>query len=152
MKMFKRELHSEIEIESTPERVWEVLTGFASYAEWNPFIRLIMGKLEAGEKLEVHFASGGTKEIVFRPKVLEVEGGRGFRWLGHLILPWIFDGEHIFEIAPLEGGGVRFIQREKFNGLFVPLFWKELDSNTRSSFNEMNRALKRRVEGKMEQA
>ena len=152
MKIFKRELCSEIEIESTPERVWEVLTGFASYAEWNPFIRLITGKLEAGWKLEVHFASAGKREVVFRPKVLKVEAGREIRWLGHLILPWIFDGEHIFEIAPAEGSGVRFIQRENFTGLFVPLFWKELDINTRRGFNEMNRALKRRVEREMEQA
>ena len=150
--MFRRELHSEIEIESTPELVWEVLTGFASYAEWNPFIRLITVKLEAGQKLEVHFVSAGTKEIVFRPKVLRVEAGRELRWLGHLILPWIFDGEHIFKIAPADGGGVRFIQREKFTGLFVPLFWKELNTNTRRGFNEMNRALKRRVEGEIEQA
>jgi hypothetical protein len=148
--MFRKELYSEIEIESTPDRVWDVLTGFAAYAEWNPFIRLIRGKLEAGQKLEVHFASAGKKEIVFRPKVLDVEAGRELRWIGHLVLPWIFDGEHIFEISPVEGGGVNFIQREKFMGLLVPLLWKELDTNTRRSFDMMNRALKRRVEEESE--
>ena len=148
--MFRKELYSEIEIESTPDRVWDVLTGFAAYAEWNPFIRLIRGKLEAGQKLEVHFASAGRKEIIFRPKVLDVETGRELRWIGHMILPWIFDGEHIFEITPAEGGGVRFIQREKFTGLLVPLLRKELDTNTRRAFDKMNKALKIRVEAESE--
>jgi uncharacterized protein YndB with AHSA1/START domain len=31
-----RELRDEIEIEATPERVWEILTDFAAYPEWNP--------------------------------------------------------------------------------------------------------------------
>ena len=34
-----KELHSEIEINAPVERVWEVLTDFASYPRWNPFIR-----------------------------------------------------------------------------------------------------------------
>jgi hypothetical protein len=38
-----------------------------------------------------------------RPSVLEVVPGRTLRWLGHLLLPGIFDGEHHFEIEPLGG-------------------------------------------------
>jgi hypothetical protein len=33
--------------------------------------------------------------------VLEVVPGRTLRWLGHLLVPGIFDGEHYFEIEPL---------------------------------------------------
>ena len=38
-----KELHSEIEIDASAERVWGILTDFASYPEWNPFIRRISG-------------------------------------------------------------------------------------------------------------
>jgi len=48
-----KELHSEIEINASAERVWDILTDFASYPQWNPFIRSISGELEVGERLEV---------------------------------------------------------------------------------------------------
>jgi Polyketide cyclase / dehydrase and lipid transport len=33
-----RQLESEVEVQASPERVWEVLTDFAAYPDWNPFI------------------------------------------------------------------------------------------------------------------
>jgi uncharacterized protein YndB with AHSA1/START domain len=32
-----KEIHTEIEINSPAEKVWRVLTDFATYPEWNPF-------------------------------------------------------------------------------------------------------------------
>ena len=58
-----------------------------------------------------------------------------------------FDGEHIFTIEPLEAGDVRFVQREIFTGVLVPLFMRWLEKDTRRGFEEMNRALKLRAEG-----
>ena len=68
------------------------------------------------------------------------------RWLGHLLLPGLFDGEHIFSIEPVESNRVRFIQREKFRGILVPLFANSLDKDTRRGFEEMNEALKNLAE------
>ena len=44
-----KELRSEIEIEAPTERVWGVLTDFAAYPEWNPFIRRVSGRAELEE-------------------------------------------------------------------------------------------------------
>ena len=33
-----RQLESEVEVQASPERVWEVLTDFAAYPDWNPSI------------------------------------------------------------------------------------------------------------------
>ncbi|MBI4544746.1 MAG: SRPBCC family protein [Gemmatimonadetes bacterium] len=43
-----KELYAEIDIEASAERVWQVLTDFAAYPEWNPFMRSISGTLEQG--------------------------------------------------------------------------------------------------------
>ena len=32
------QLTAEIEVQASPDRVWEVLTNFAAYQAWNPFI------------------------------------------------------------------------------------------------------------------
>ena len=34
-----KEIHTEIEINAPAEKIWKVLTDFAAYPEWNPFVR-----------------------------------------------------------------------------------------------------------------
>jgi hypothetical protein len=140
-----RELRTSIEIDATPERVWEILTDFDSYPDWNPFIRSARGKAEAGAKLENRLEPPGGRAMTFKPTVLVAEPARELRWLGRLLLTGVFDGEHIFRIEPLEGGRTRFVQAERFSGVLVPLFGKTLE-RTRRGFEAMNEALKQRAE------
>ncbi len=84
--------------------------------------------------------------MTFRPSVIKCEPNRELRWLGHLLIPGLFEGKHIFIIEPLGADRVRFIQREEFTGLLIPLFAGGLDINTQRGFEEMNRALKARAE------
>ena len=130
-----------------PSRIWHLLTDFASYPQWNPFIRSATGEPREGAQLEVYLQPSGTRGMIFRPRILKAESDRELRWLGHFLIPGLFDGEHIFTIEPLEGGSVQFMQREIFTGLLVPLFMRWLEKDTRRGFEEMNRALKLRAEG-----
>ena len=141
-----KELRSQIEIEASAERVWQVLTNFAAYPEWNPFIRWVNGRPEVEEQLVVRMRPSGTRGMTFRPTVMKVEANRQLRWLGHLLVPGLFDGEHIFEIEGLDLGRVLFTQREVFKGLLVPLLARSLDRDTQRGFEEMNRALRERAE------
>jgi hypothetical protein len=91
---------------------------------------------------------GGSsgKGMTFRPTVLVAEPGRELRWMGRLLLPGIFDGEHYFQIEPLGSGSVRFVHGERFSGLLVPLLKSSLAGGTKAGFVAMNEALKARVE------
>lgn len=40
------QLHTRIEIHSSPERVWSVLMDFAAYPAWNPFVRTLKREAE----------------------------------------------------------------------------------------------------------
>jgi hypothetical protein len=146
-----KEIHTEIEIHAPAERVWRVLTDFAAYPEWNPFVRRAEGKVEVGARLHVVIQPPGGKGMSFRPRVLVADPERELRWLGHLWVPGLFDGEHSFSIEPRGEGRVRFIQRERFGGLLLPLISKMLDGATRQGFEEMNRALKIRCEAETNQ-
>lgn len=139
------ELRTEIEIDATAERVWAVLTDFDRFPEWNPFIRRIHGNAQVGSRLDVLLGASGTRAMRFRPIVKAVIPNRELRWLGRLGLPRLFDGEHIFQIEPLGPMRSRFVQRERFRGLFVPLLARSLNRDARRGFEEMNRALRVRV-------
>ena len=141
-----KELYSEIEIEATDERVWQILTNFADFPQWNPFLRQASGEIEVGAKIEVEIQPPDGSAMTFKPTVIRVAPEQELRWLGRLLLPGVFDGEHYFELSPLGEGRTRFVQREQFRGLLVPLLWKSLETNTRRGFEAMNTALKKRAE------
>jgi hypothetical protein len=139
-------LRTEIEIDAPAEMVWRVLTDFAAYPEWNPFVRRAEGEVKVGARLRISIAPPGGRAMSFRPTVLVADPDRELRWLGRLGVPGLFDGEHSFVIEPVGEGRVRFIQQERFGGLLVPLLSEKLDGATRRGFEEMNRALKLRCE------
>ena len=141
-----RQLYTEIEIEAPAEKVWAILTDFAHFSEWNPFIRSIEGKPESGSRLRVQIQPPGASAMTFRPKVLRAAPPEELRWKGHFMLPGLFDGQHTFKIEPLGPGRVRFIQREKFSGVLTPFLANSLENNTKRGFKEMNQALKARSE------
>jgi hypothetical protein len=140
------ELSTGIEFDGTPEDVWEVLADLPAHAEWNPFITRIEGALRPGAKLEVRLEPEGERAMTFRPTVLGAERGRELRWLGHLLVLGIFDGEHRWLIEEVGPGRVRFTQSERFGGILLPALWKRLrDGGTAKGFRAMNEALARRV-------
>lgn len=141
------EIRTEIIVNASAARVWDVLTDFDAHPEWNPFVRRIEGKPEAGGRLKVSIQPPGGKGMTFKPAVLKAEPNRELRWLGRVLLPGIFDGEHYFVIEPLEAGRVRFIHAERFSGLLVAMLKTSLDKGTRAGFELMNEALKARAEG-----
>jgi uncharacterized protein YndB with AHSA1/START domain len=46
-----RTLTTTIDLNATPERVWNILTATQDYPQWNPFIRRLDGPLTPGSKL-----------------------------------------------------------------------------------------------------
>jgi hypothetical protein len=140
------QMHSEIAIEATPERVWEVLTDFAAYPEWNSFIPSITGPGTVGSRLDLKMQPSGGVGMRLRPTVLAAAPAQELRWLGHLGVPGLFDGEHRFRIESLGADRVRFIQEERFSGLLAPLVLRFVERGTRQGFETMNMALKARAE------
>jgi hypothetical protein len=138
-------LRTRIDIAASRDRVWDVFTDFAAYPRWNPFIREIRGELRPGSRLQVSLAPPGRRAITLRPKVLVVTPGRELRWIGHLLVPGIFDGEHHFLIEGGDDAGVTFVQEEIFKGALIP-FTRRVLARTRDGFEQMNLALKDRAE------
>ncbi len=146
-KVVTKELTTAIDISASPQMVWQILTDFPAYEQWNPFIRSISGTAVQGSQLTAYIHPPGGQGMTFKPTVLIAEPEREFRWLGRFLVPGLFDGEHRFQIEAREDDQVRFIHSEKFSGLLVPLLATSLDTKVREGFEAMNQALKARAEG-----
>ena len=139
------ELRAEIDIRAPAERIWSILIDFPAYSSWNPFITSAEGVAEKGRRLRVTIKPVDGGAMTFRPRVTEALANRELRWLGHLLVPGLFDGEHCFRIES-SAGGARFVQSERFSGALVPLLTRRLERGTKPGFEAMNAALKRRAE------
>ena len=140
-----QELHSEIEIEASPEQVWAVLSDLEAYGSWNPFVTDVRGAVVEGTRLRVRLTPPGGRGITMKPRVTVAEPARTFEWLGHLGVRGLFDGRHRFELRPT-ATGTTLIQRETFTGLLASLLMRVLAEKTTAGFVLMNEALKARVE------
>lgn len=139
-----RRIETAVDIAAPPAAVWRVLVDFASYPEWNPFVRQIEGEARVGARLRVTVQPPGRKPMTFRPTVRAAEPARELRWLGRVLIPGLFDGEHAFVLEP-SGAGCRLRHEERFTGLLVGAFPGML-ADTAKGFEALNAALARRVE------
>jgi len=143
--MAERRIETDIEINASASQVWALLTDFARMPSWNPFIKSISGNLAQGARLSVRIVPPGSAGMNFKPTILTVRPERELRWLGHLFVPGIFDGEHYFLLTPIGENRTRFTQSEKFSGFLVGLLGSTLAA-TSAGFKAMNTALKQQAE------
>jgi hypothetical protein len=141
-------IHTEIGIGAPAPAVWAILTDTAKWPEWNPFMTLKAGRLVVGERLVVEIRPPGKPAATFKPTVTKLEPGRELRWLGHLGVPGIFDGEHGFRVAAEDVGRCHLEQFETFGGILSrPVLWY-VGAASKAGFEAMNRALKARAEAR----
>jgi hypothetical protein len=138
-------LDATIEIEAPAERVWEVITDFASYPQWNPFIIRAEGIPVDGARLRVTIRAPGYRAVTFRPRVLRAVSGRELTWLGRTFLPGLFDGRHSLTVEPLEESRARFRTHEEVTGILLPILGKVMRAS-QLGFEQFCTAVKARAE------
>jgi hypothetical protein len=141
-----RLIKTETLIKAPPERVWAAMTDFASFPDWNPFVRRAQGRLEPGERLEIRLRLDHGLPMTFRPRVTVVEPCRELRWLATLGRPGVFDVDRAFQITPYDGG-VMFVMSEECTGWLTPvMFATNLEAQLYRGYDAFNEALRKRVE------
>ena len=142
----RHQLHTEIEIDASPEIVWNILTQLELYSDWNPFIVSAEGDVAVGERLTNRIVPPGGKAMTFKPTITAADDNERLEWLGRLGFPGIFDGRHRFELHATSNGGTHLVHTEHIRGLLVRLVRSSLDTGTLRGFEAMNAALKSRAE------
>ncbi len=142
----KSNIETSIIINASTNEVWRILMDFESYPSWNPFIKKISGDAQKRGRLKVLLskANGGTMQ--FKPRVQAVQKAHFFQWLGHLLIPGLFDGTHYFRLEAMPNNKTRFVHGETFKGILAKWFIKKHGVDTQQGFKDMNEALKNRAE------
>jgi hypothetical protein len=132
------------DINAPADTTWAILSDFAAYNEWNPFMTIDGSASRSGDRLTVTVRPG-KRTMTFKPTVTEVEAGSSISWLGRFVLPRVCDGAHELRVEDLGNGRSRFTQRETFRGVLVPIMRTVL-RDTDAGFAAMNAALALRAE------
>ena len=145
------EVRTEIEISAPAAEIWKVLLDFRRYPEWNPFIVRIAGEPEVGSRLAITLSlPDSNREREIGPRLLRCDADRELRWLGHLGMKGLFDGEHFFRLEARGDGTTRVVHGEDFSGILLRFMLNQVTEATRGFVPllvvYMNQALKRRVE------
>jgi hypothetical protein len=143
--MPRTELRTEVEIDAPAAHVYRVLTDFAHYHEWNPFIPAIAGTLALGQELSVEMSLPEGKTYLLKPRVTHLTEQSELRWRGCYLFPFLLEAEHFFLISERGERVTRFVQGENFSGLLLRFAGNALTLTARG-FVYMNQALKKRAE------
>ena len=141
-----KELSTAIQINSSPEILWKVITDFKNYYQWNPILQKIKGEPLIGNQLEIHLNTVGGRKRIYHPKVIKITPNHELRWKGSFIFSQIFSGERIFLIEKLGENKVNFVNKEIFSGIGVRFTPKKMEDDILASFKKMNEALKKTIE------
>ncbi len=137
-----------IDVATSAEIVWRVLTNFHAYSHWNPFLVSVYGTPVVGQRLEIEARYPHGRALKYSVRVVKAIPAAELRWRRRRLIEGIFDREQAFFIVPNGIKGVRFIQREHFSGLLASLIMHFISEKTRKAFDLMNLALKRTAEAK----
>jgi hypothetical protein len=141
-----RELDSWIDISASVSEVWDTLIDFESWEYWNSFIPLVQGDFETGRKMSIKVVSPGMKEMVFKPKLYEIERYKRISWGGGFLI-FVYKGVHDFLLEFVDDNTTRFRQIEIFKGPVV-LLMRNMILKTAVGYQNMNEEFKQYVENK----
>jgi hypothetical protein len=116
---------STVGIRATPETVWAILTNAPGYADWNPEINRVDGRIALGEKIKAHVVLHGGKVQPVSVRVTTLEPMRRMVWTGGMPLG-LFTGLRTFSLMQRAGGIVEFTMQVHFSGLLSSLIAKSL--------------------------
>jgi len=138
-----KEFKTSVSIQSTPAKVWGLLTDAAAWPSWNTTVTRVDGTIAPGEKVTVHVKISPGQ--AFPVKVAEFEPERRMVWRGGMPLPFLFKGERTYTLTPKGDGAVEFTMAEVYTGWFAPMITKSIP-DLQPAFDEFAACLKKRAE------
>lgn len=133
--------NAEIDINATPETIWNILTNAPAYTEWDDNMLKLEGTIQPNEQLTIYTKLDPNR--AFKPTVVEFEPHKRMVWRSGMPLG-LFTGARTFTLTE-QNGSVHFRLQEEFSGLMLPMI-KGSIPDLSPVFETFVKALKHRAE------
>jgi len=122
--------------------VWEVLSDFDAYPQWNPCVQF-RGRPELGARVPITLQLMG-RSFPFSVRMEAMDEERELRWRGGP--PQLMSGTHYFKIHAQGPDATEVIHGERFEGLAVPLVWPAVRRAFEAFYERINQSLAERCQ------
>jgi hypothetical protein len=138
---------TEIQIQAPLLLIWQVLTDFHAYSEWNPFMVNVQATFQVGEAIEFVQTIPEGSSTKIKATFIQIEPGTIFRWRYCSKLSFLLAIEQYVTLEAVHETSTRLIHGQTQTGLSVS-FLNYLDYFEKSleGYIAMNHALKCRCE------
>ncbi len=140
-------IKTEIEINASPEKVWDIISDVERWHEWSPTINASEGKAKTGSTVDITMMSkeAGKDGPKYSPKIIQMDELKYFHWRAHMMAGFIFTNDKIIEIEKTDAG-TKVIHTETFKGLMAAAMKGQMAKGVPPMLNMMNKALKELAE------
>jgi len=140
------QIDARIEIDAPVERVWNVLTDFERYPDWNPFTVRVDTRLEMGAAVRMRVNLIGPFVQPQMEYITTLEEDRRVCWTMNQLPPRLLSATRCQWLEPLSPERTRYASTDVVTGILAPLVVGLFGTAMQRGFERACRALKARVE------
>ena len=134
-----------IQINASIQRVWQVLTDFEDYPNWNPLIGSIRGEVKENQWVMAYFT---PLKLYVPVKIEAYQAHQTIVWKARLPHAYLMQGKHYYKLRPINEQLTELEHGEIFSGLLSKLFPAFLLSKIQDAYQYHNQKLKVIAENK----
>jgi hypothetical protein len=137
----------ELEIEASSDTVWQVITNFSRYAQWNPFIVGCNCELQVGNTIEMKVSMiEGWKPLTQTEYISEVNPGKRFSYVSPKRPTFLLRSCRSHTLTALNSGNTLYQSHFELQGWLKPLIKLFVGKSLQRGFDGMSEAIGRRSE------
>jgi uncharacterized protein YndB with AHSA1/START domain len=137
---------TEIALQAPQERVWNILTDFAAYPEWNRLMKAVRGQAAPDAAIEVDLQYWGKPVQTVAGKITGYMAPKYLSWTYvHKLGAWFLASEHVLRLKEKDDGRVIFFQEVYHTGLGLRFRRRDVEHYVRLSLDKLNDDLKHRL-------
>ena len=138
-----KQYHTSVTVNGTLNEVWQGLTNFKSYPDWNPIVGKLTGEMKEGQKISTYIVPlKGT----FYPVLLRYHENRELLWQGALGAKFLLAAKHYYRLKAVSATQTELQHGEYFTGLFSYFLPKNFVKKMELAFEQHNILLKSNIE------